>query len=375
MFYIKAKKVFAYGLPSLLAIFSINHLHDYRRQQALKREKAREARVVVRVDDSTLGHTSIGIDESASVSAGPSPLHFATLADWKYDPNTASPCPPSIRPLNGREVNCVGFMYPLTAGPMVKSFCLLRSTQTCCYGPRPQYNQYILVESKEPVKFERLAPVMVSGRFWVDPQPDQGYIYRMDEASVQRIGDEAPEVNAVEAARKAHLPLFSFSLLAGIKPTDSAPAPLPAALLALDGKQVVVEGFCVKRLPGQVPGLLIGQNRWDGVSQSKRPSLYNAMFVYPKDAAQVPPLWQQHGVFTGVLKITRDSSLWQRDGIVSLHSARTGISGNVKMVLDPGPLLPISDEALIFVLFLFYTIRWKRKGAIPRPSGQQRDKQ
>jgi hypothetical protein len=369
--YIKEKKVFAYGLPSLLLIFSINHVFDYTRQQAFKRDKAREAQVVVRVDDSTLGHTSIGIDESASASAGPSFLQFATLANWQYDPNTAPPCPSSVRQFNGRNVNCVGFMYPLTAGPMVKTFCLLRTTQTCCYGPRPQYNQYILVEAKDPVKFERLAPVMVSGRFLVDPQPDQGFIYRMDEATVQRIGDEAPQVNAAQAARKANVPLFSFSLLAGMKPSDSVPAPLATELLALEGKQVVVEGFIVKRLPGQVPSLLISQDFWDGASQGKRPTLYNAMFVYPQDPSQVPPLWQQHNVFTGVLKITRDSRLWQRDGIVSLHSARMGIDSKVRMVVNLGPLVPVSDEAMIFVLFLFYTIRWRRKGAAPITAERQ----
>jgi hypothetical protein len=368
MFYLRKKSLFAFGLPGLLVLAAVNHGFDYSRQQAQKREKA-QPQVVVRMENSSLGHNSIGIDESSATgNAGPTLLHFITLADWKYDPKTALPCPAAIRQFSGHEVNCVGFMYPLTAGTMVKVFCLLRSTQTCCYGPRPQYNQYLLIECKEPVKFERLAPVMVQGRFQVDPQPDQGFIYRMEAATVQRIGEETPEVNAPAEARKAHLLLFSFSILAGLKHAASVPISLPIELLALEGKPVVVEGYCVRRFPGKLPGLMISRDWWDGVSQGKRPTLYNAMLVFPRDITQYPPLWQPHCVFTGVLQVTRDSRLWQREGIVSLHAAGIGIAGNpLRLVLNSGPWLPLADEVVLFSLFLLYTVRWKRKVSNPVP--------
>jgi hypothetical protein len=40
-------------------------------------------------------------------------------------------------------------------------------------------------------------------------------------------------------------------------------------------------------------------------------------------------------------------------------------------VVNMGPLVPVSDEAIIFVLFLFYTIRWRRKGAAPITAERQ----
>ena len=72
-------------------------------------------------------------------------------------------CPKAIQALSGHTVSCIGFMYPLEAGSKIKEFCLLRSTQTCCYGPRPQFNQYLLVECRKPVSFERFAPIIVQG--------------------------------------------------------------------------------------------------------------------------------------------------------------------------------------------------------------------
>src|SRR5437762_8336020 len=124
-------------------------------------------------------------------------------------------------------------MYPLEAGERVKSFCLLRSTQTCCYGPRPQYNQYLLVESSTPVSFVRLAPVLVHGKFFVDPNPNDGYIYRMEADSVRPAEPETPDVDPVMAAQRAHLPLFDYAPLAGAR------TKLPPSLTDLDGKTVV----------------------------------------------------------------------------------------------------------------------------------------
>ena len=70
-------------------------------------------------------------------------------------------------------------MYPLQQGDAIQYFCLLRTTQTCCYGPRPQFNQYVFVEMDKPTPFHRLDPVACVGKFRVEPTPDEGYIYRM----------------------------------------------------------------------------------------------------------------------------------------------------------------------------------------------------
>jgi hypothetical protein len=124
------------------------------------------------------GHQNIGINER-TLDESDITLLFSTLKKWRYETEQPSAPPDAVQAYHGRYVRIVGFMYPLESGRKISTFCLLRSTQTCCYGPRPQYNQYVLVEMDQPVRFERLRPVMVEGDFFVEPRPDEGYIYRM----------------------------------------------------------------------------------------------------------------------------------------------------------------------------------------------------
>jgi len=131
------------------------------------------------------GHNTIGIDEDHLSATGEIPLlPFSLLSKWKYDPETRPPCLDKIIAENGKMAKVVGFMYPLESGDRIRSFCLLRTTQTCCYGPRPQWSQYLLVEIETPVPFTRFAPVVVTGKFVVDPKPEEGYVYRLEATSV-----------------------------------------------------------------------------------------------------------------------------------------------------------------------------------------------
>ena len=77
---------------------------------------------------------------------------------------------------------------------------------------------------KEPVKFQRLTPVMISGKFFVEPKPDDGYIYRMEGDSLSTVGDDAPDIDPVRSAKQAKLPLFDYTpLMAMAKRPKSAP--------------------------------------------------------------------------------------------------------------------------------------------------------
>ncbi len=128
------------------------------------------------------GHQTIGIVEKSisSDSGALVSLTFRRLMAWQYDDkNNASP-PKTIKALNDRRVRLTGFMYPLQEGENISYFCLLRTTQTCCYGPRPQYNQYVFVEMKKPTRFCRLDPISCTGIFKVEPTPEEGFIYRME---------------------------------------------------------------------------------------------------------------------------------------------------------------------------------------------------
>ena len=128
------------------------------------------------------GHSTIGIVESTieSNTEKTLTLTFTSLMLWEYDADNDTPPPEKVAELDGRKVGLTGFMYPLQPGDTIQYFCLLRTTQTCCYGPRPQFNQYVFIEMDAPTPFYRLDPVSCVGKFRVEPAPDEGYIYRIE---------------------------------------------------------------------------------------------------------------------------------------------------------------------------------------------------
>lgn len=352
------------GGLALLVIVTANHAEYHLRQQRLLATGG--AVLAVRQEGELMaGHSSIGIDETASTGGGF--LRFATLAEWDFDPKVPSPCPASVGAWNGRDVSCVGFMYPLEPGGAVKAFCLLRSTQICCYGPRPQYNQYLLVEMPDPVRFERLRPVLVRGRFVVDPQPDEGFIYRLTGVDCTPAGDEEPEIDAAEFARRAGLPLFDFAWLAAVDASHGAT--VPPELAALVGKTVVVAGYFLDRTPGAPPRVLLARDWWDGVSKGVRPTLGTALAASLQDAAQLPPLWKERGQMTGTLRLQSDPKTWPDQGIVSLQDAVRGVTGS-RLRLDRGPFLEWWHEALVLAVFARMVVRAGRRKAVTVPASE-----
>jgi hypothetical protein len=165
------------GLALALAV-----LGDWDLSEAQQKEEKKGSKVRIIEEKGPAGHKTIGIDEtSLGEDAGKEmPLTFASLMKWEYDAKKNSPPPESVKKLDGRKVRIMGFMYPLQEGANIQKFSLLRSTQTCCYGPKPQYNQYIFVEMVKPTQFRRLDPISCVGVFRVDPSPDEGFIYRME---------------------------------------------------------------------------------------------------------------------------------------------------------------------------------------------------
>lgn len=359
----------AVGLPALLAVFAANHVEHGLRRRRLKAAAAAAGSLVVRSEGTLAGHSQIGIDEaSLGEAAGRERalLRFGLLGQWDYDPGKPADCPAAVRELSGRRASCVGFMYPLEAGPRLRMFCLLRTTQTCCYGPRPQYNQYLLVEMKEPVRFERLAPVLVVGRFLVDPQPEEGYIYRMEGESVVPAAEDEPETDPAQAAAREGAALFDFAALAAAE-SQPAPAGPPAELLALDGRAVVVGGFVLAREDGPAPRVVVGRDWWDGRSAGRPPTAFTALTAFLKTARDLPPVWKQRDVFVGTLRVNRERAAWSRRGVVSLQEATrvSGAEGRRGLAVEGGPLLPVCLEALLLAAFGFLCF-----GRRPKPAGR-----
>ncbi len=145
--------------------------------------------VLIKEEKGPSGHSTIGIVENAIEGDTGKILRltFSRLMSWKYDADRVTPPPGKVKKLDGRKVMLTGFMYPLQQGDAIQYFCLLRTTQTCCYGPRPQFNQYVLVEMGTPTPFFRLDPVSCVGKFRVEPTPDEGYIYRIEGETCESI--------------------------------------------------------------------------------------------------------------------------------------------------------------------------------------------
>jgi hypothetical protein len=291
--------------------------------------------VAVRADKGPLGHNTISVDESTLNSS--QYIGFSTLKLWDFrDVNTLPP--PQIAGLNKKKVSIIGFMYPLQAGDMLSVFCLLKSTQTCCYGPRPQYNQYVLVECKKKVKFERLTPVIAEGQFFVDPSPQDGYIYRMTADSVRPISEDSIDIDANDVVRKLKLPRFNFDQLENLRndnPIQNGHK-LPDSVSACDGKKVVIDGFIVARVNKNPATIIVGKYPWDGVMQGTRPDFYDAAVVIFKNPQDQPPLYKQKGVFTGTLHINRDPNEMPAKGIISLTDAQPAVGASrLRPIISP----------------------------------------
>jgi len=349
-----------FGGVALVVVITANHLGPCLQRQRL--QDAGGPVVAVRAEGGMLaGHNTIGIDEGSDGTGGF--LRFATLAEWDFDPKAPSPCPPAVASWSGREAACVGFMYPLEPGTQLRTFCLLRTTQTCCYGPRPQYNQYLLVEMRAPVTFERLRPVLVRGRFFADPQPDQGFIYRLEGTSCTPAGADEPDADPATSARAAGLPLFDFAWLAAAEAAGGKA--IPPDLAAVEGKHVVVAGYVLDRHEGPPARVLLGRDWWDGVSQGVRPTLSTALPVSARDASQLPALWKKRGLMTGVLQVERDPQRWPEHGIAGLQDAVLGVPGKAEARLGwyCGPFLAPWHEGLLLAGFAALVLRSRRRAA------------
>jgi hypothetical protein len=335
---------------ALVVAFATNHAEHYLRAERIRRQGQEKDVPVMRVVDNAAGHSSIQIDEQTHRRGY---LYFNTLESWAYSKDSPSPCPPSVMEANGREVKLTGFMYPLQGAANLTVFCLLRSTQTCCYGPRPQYNQYVFVEMAHPVKFERLAPVVVEGQFVVDPKPEEGYIYRMEGLSVRPAVPNDQPASAADFARQNNLPVFDFATVEAAKAAPDRESAIARLAADLDGKQMVLQGFIVGKTAGPPARVMIGKYAWDGKAKGTPPGLYNTVLVSPRGTGDVPPVWWQEAVFKGTIRVTREPSDRASKGIVSLQDATLAVApaSPASALADAGPVLPPLYEFMILTVW------------------------
>ena len=334
-------------LAAVLAVlFAANHVEHHLRAERIQRQAREQDVPVMQVVNNAAGHTAIQIDEQTRRGGF---LYFNTLETWAYSKENPAPCPQGVLEANGHKVKLTGFMYPLQEAGEMKIFCLLRSTQTCCYGPRPQYNQYVFVEMPQPVRFERLAPVVVEGTFRIDPKPDEGYIYRLEGESIRPAVANDQPASAAEFAKENNLPIFDFAPLEAAKAAADKEVEIARLAADLDGKPMVLQGFIVGRTSDLPPKIMIGKYAWDGKAKGTPPGLYNTVLVSPRAVGDLPPVWWQEAVFKGTLRVTKEPSERAKDGIVSLQDGILAVApaSQQGVLFDAGLLLPVPYELMI----------------------------
>lgn len=338
----------------ILAAALIGNQIEYAHRRARLQAKAGSTGVLVRTETGQSGHTTIGIAED---NAPASALTFTTLGQWDFTASGGPPCPPVVQAHHGQERSLVGFMYPLSQGDHVRSFCLLRSTQTCCFGPRPQFNQYLLVETREAIPFERLRPVRVSGRFQVDPQPKQGYIYRFEDAEVTPVGHDDQPTDLAAYAREHALGVWDWTPL-GILVGQEHPT-IPAALSADDGKPMIISGHLLQADAGPPRQIAIGLHPLVGRPGGGVPTMFNAVTVEPAAAAALPEAWQDTIAWQGTLRVVTDSKQWDERGIIRLEQAVPCSNSGTGLVEDRGPILGNGVQAVLILVFLLLTVGFR----------------
>lgn len=284
---------------------------------------------IARIEDGTNCMTYGIVEDSLANVSQIVDLRFEKLANWKMNKMAEFPPPPEeIRELEGREVYIVGFMYPLEKGEMIKSFKLMRSTQTCCWGEAPDYNQYILVVMKEPVRFERLKPVAVLGSFYPDCQPRAGYIYRMEGLEcAPAVEEEKIEKVSDAVLTERGIPRLEWEEIEKLKPiTDKIEyiKEWPQYFKKLEGKTVFIEGYLLgRRLPpagSKAEKLIIGK-----YPAPEDAYVHNTIFVRPRTDQRVPEIWRKWTGVTGKLLLHPHPRLWQFSGLMVLDEAYIGL--------------------------------------------------
>ncbi len=251
------------------------------------------------------GHLSVGLQGTAPLTDRD--LSFESLKTWQLNQDSlATPAPQTIARLHQQIVRINGFMFPLQEGDSIKAFLLMATTQTCCYGPRPEFNQFALVETSEAVPFVRLKPVQVTGRFYVEPRPEDGYIMRIEATQCQPLSGS-------DIRNSASLPQPSEdkitwddlqSLHRNAADVGMDKFALPASWSRLVGRRVLAEGnLVVEKLDDPDGKLFVASHAWDGCCMGTPPAAFDSLLLHFASDSIRPSPWHRSGLLEGTLGI------------------------------------------------------------------------
>ena len=111
-----------------------------------------------------------------AIEAGYDRLTFEILKSWTYVEGK-SEFPGFIKALDGKPVEMLGYMMPLTEIENIKEFLLVPSLWGCCYGQPPAVNHIVAVKMPvgQTTKFYS-GPIRIDGRFRVGETTQDGYL-------------------------------------------------------------------------------------------------------------------------------------------------------------------------------------------------------
>ena len=114
-------------------------------------------------------------------------LTFDTLKSWTYIEGK-TPLPDFIKKLNGKDVEMIGFMMPLSEVKNITEFLLVPSLWGCCYGQPLAVNHIVVVKMPQGQTAKFFNDVIrVRGRFSVGETKQDGYLVSLYVLTAERI--------------------------------------------------------------------------------------------------------------------------------------------------------------------------------------------
>ena len=114
-------------------------------------------------------------------------LSFDTLKSWTYIEGK-TPIPDFIKKLDGKEIEMIGFMMPLSEVKNITEFILVPSLWGCCYGQPPAVNHIMVVNMpKGQTSNFYDDQVRVRGTFHVGETRQNGYLVSLYTITAQSV--------------------------------------------------------------------------------------------------------------------------------------------------------------------------------------------
>jgi uncharacterized protein len=114
-------------------------------------------------------------------------LTFDTLKSWTYIEGK-TPIPDFIKKLDGKDIEMIGFMMPLSEVKNITQFLLVPSLWGCCYGQPPAVNHIVVVRMPpgQTTKFFNDV-IRIRGKFSVGETKQDGYLVSLYVLTVDHI--------------------------------------------------------------------------------------------------------------------------------------------------------------------------------------------